>query len=261
MSEPPRLDLSERRDLGAILGDTFRLVLRNARTFLAIALAVVVPVELIVSGVGLEQLWGEYRQDREPGELLVPFAVGYLVTGPLLAAMTIHAVLEAAEGRAPSARRSIEAGLEVFAPLFVAILLAAAGVAAGFVAFVVPGVFLAVRWYFVPQAVAIEGRRGPGALGRSWELVTGSWWRVFAITVVVSLAGGIPGAIAALPLTAVADATGRAAFELAGGIVAQTISGPIVAVAGTLLYFDLVNRRHGAGVPPPVVPPPSGGPR
>jgi hypothetical protein len=253
-----RLDLARRRSAGELLRESLELIVRDLRAFAGIALAVVVPVELVFSGVGLGQLWGEYEREPEPAGGALRFAVAYLVSAPLLAAMTIHAVLEAAEGRPPSARRSIARGLDAFAPLFLAILLAAIGIAAGLMLLVAPGVFLAVRWYFVPQTATVELQRGADALRRSWQLVEGSWWRVFGIALLASVASGVPALLASAPLTRLAAETGDAAWQLAGTILAQTISGPFVAVASTLLYFDLLARRA-RGAPPPVVPPPPGG--
>jgi hypothetical protein len=100
-----RLDLARRRSAGELLRESLELIVRDLRAFAGIALAVVVPVELVFSGVGLGQLWGEYEREPEPTGGALRFAVAYLVSAPLLAAMTIHAVLEAAEGRPPSARR------------------------------------------------------------------------------------------------------------------------------------------------------------
>ena len=52
---------------------------------------------------------------------------------------------------------------------------------AGLVAFVIPGIWLAVVLYFASQAVVAEGRPPIEALRRSRELVRGQWWRVFGI--------------------------------------------------------------------------------
>ena len=71
------------------------------------------------------------------------------------------------------ARRS-SAGLDAFAPIFFAVLLAGIGIALGLVLLVLPGIYMAVRWYFVPQAVVIDGARGPRALEHSGELVRGA---------------------------------------------------------------------------------------
>jgi hypothetical protein len=254
----PRLDLSRPRDVGALLGDGFRLYFAHFGTFVLIAAAVVIPANVIVSGVGLEQLTSGYDQDLDTGELAVPFAVSYLVTAPLVAAMTIHALLQAAAGEMPGTRRAISAGLDAFAPVFPAVLLAAAGVALGLLLFIVPGIYLAVRWYFVPQAVVIDRRRGVDALQRSGELVTGSWWRVFGIGLLITLIATLAGFVT-LPLSLVAEEVDRAVIALAGTIIAELITAPFVAIVATLLYFDLSSRRTGR-VPAPVPPGPGAPP-
>ncbi|HEX8067601.1 MAG TPA: hypothetical protein VF520_13865 [Thermoleophilaceae bacterium] len=203
-----RLDLRIPRDVGALLADGFTTYFQNFGAFLGIAAAVVLPVQLIVSGVGLEQLWSDYDATPEVAVLLLPVGVNLLVTTPLVTAMTIYALLELAEGRPPAARQAIDRGLQAFTPLLVAVLIAGVAIAASVVLIVLP-IFLAVRWYFVPQAVVVEGKRGTGALSRSWELVKGSSWRVLGILFMVSLAIG--GATAAIqqPLAAVAEGSTR----------------------------------------------------
>ena len=83
---------------------------------------------------------------------------------PLLTAMTATAVVEVGEGRAPDARRAIQAGLDVFAPLLAVLVLVFLGVLCGILLLVLPGIYLAVRWFVAPQTVVIEGKQGPEAL-------------------------------------------------------------------------------------------------
>lgn len=258
MSGAPRLDLSRPRDVGALLSDAFRLYFANFGTFVLIAAAVVIPANVIVSGIGLEQLTAGYDEDIDTTELAIPFAVSYLVTAPLVAAMTIHALLQAAAGQTPGARHSIGAGLDAFAAVFPAVLLAAAGVALGLLLFIVPGIYLAVRWYFVAQAVVIDRRRGVDALQRSSELVTGSWWRVFGIGLLVTVIATI-ASLVSLPVSLVAEEVDRAVIALAGSIIAELIAAPFVAIVATLLYFDLSGRKAGH-IPAPVAPGPGEGP-
>ena len=254
MSGAPRLDLSRPRDVGALLSDGFRLYFSNFGTFVLIAAAVVIPANVIVSGIGLEQITAGYDDDIDTAELAIPAAVSYLVTTPLVAAMMIHALLQAAAGETPGARRSIAAGLDAFGAVFPAVLLAVAGVALGLVLFILPGVYLAVRWYFVPQAVIIDRRRGMEALQRSGELVAGSWWRVFGIALLVWIIATVAGFVT-LPLNLVAEEVDRAVIALAGGIIAELIAAPFLAIVATLLYFDLSGRMAGR-VPAPVAPAP-----
>ncbi|MEX2195890.1 MAG: glycerophosphoryl diester phosphodiesterase membrane domain-containing protein [Thermoleophilaceae bacterium] len=257
-SSAPRVDLSRPRDLGRLISDGFGLYVRHFGVFVTIAAAVVIPVEVIVSGIGLEQISSGFGDDPTAAETAIPLVVSYLVTVPLITGMTIYALLRAAGGEDPSSRASIAAGLDVFAPVFGAVILAAVGIAAGLFLFIVPGVYLAVRWYFVAQAVVIDGRRGSAALRRSGELVTGEWWRVLGVAIVVNLIVIIPAAVVGLPLSLAAEQADRAVLGLAGSILAQLVTVPYIAIVGTLLFFDLSARKAGR-VPSPVAPPPPPG--
>jgi hypothetical protein len=257
--QQPRVDLRRPRDVGELLTDGFGTYFRNFGTFVGIAAAVVAPVQLIVSGIGLRQLWVDFDPTPSVAQVLLPAGVNVLMVTPLVTAMTIYVLLDLGDGRAPSAGNAIQRGLDVFTPLLLAVVMAGVGIAAGFLALIVPGVFLAIRWYFVPQAVVVEGRRGSEALSRSWELVRGSSWRVFGIVVMVSLAIGAATAAIQLPLVEVARAADSALPDLIGLILAQTLAVPAGAVVAALLYFDLRSQREGAQAPGggPVSPPPT----
>ena len=60
--------------------------------------------------------------------------------------------------------------------------------------------YLMVSWFFLIQAITLEGSRGPKeALGRSHHLVKGSWWRVFGIGIVFVILFGIMQLVALVP--------------------------------------------------------------
>jgi hypothetical protein len=180
VTDAPRLELLRPRDLGGLFGDSFNAYMRHFPAFVAIGAAVVVPVQLIVSGIGLGQLTDDYSTSARTGEQLITFAELYLVIAPLVTAMVVHALLAVADGERPRAGAAILSGLEAFRPVFVAVVIAAAGVILGLFLLILPGLWLFVRWAFVPQAVVLDGRRSTQALQRSAELVDGSWWRVLA---------------------------------------------------------------------------------
>lgn len=257
MTDGPRLDLLRPRDIGGLFGDAFTAYVRNFGAFLAIGTAVVVPVELIVSGIGLGELSGGYDPTNTGATTAVLIAQSYLLIGPLMTAMVIHALLAVADGRRPNVRLAITSGLEAFRPIFLAVLIAAVGVAAGFLLLILPGIWLLVRWYFVPQAVVVDGRRSVTALERSAELVRGSWWRVFGLVIFATLATDIPGTLIQLPFNAWASSADSSAIALVGAIVASAIAAPFEALMLTLLYFDLLARRSLPAMVPPVQPPPA----
>ncbi len=239
------LELRRERDVGTLFRDSLAVFGRHALLFVALSAAVVVPAALIVEGVGLEMLTASYDESPPLAEMVIPALVTFLVVTPIIAAICIYALHQIAAGERPSASQVFVAGFEAFAPLFAAVALAVAGIVIGFAALIVPGIYLTVRWYFVPQTVVIEGARGPLALSRSGLLVEGFWWRTFALVVLANIATAIPGLILITPFTAIAESTDRAVWALAGSAITTSVTTPFVAVYSTLLYYDLLARRSG----------------
>jgi hypothetical protein len=238
------IELERPRDVGALLRDAFSVYLRHFWTFLAIGAIVVVPSELIVSGVGLNQLSAGYDATPSFAEAAIPGAVSYLVVAPLVSAICVFALRSVASGDSPRAREAVVKGFEMFTPLFFAVLLAALGIALGLL-LIVPGIYLFVRWYFVPQVVVVEKQQAAAALRGSSRLVDGAWWRTFALIVLVNVAALLAALVIGAPFTAAADSTDRAAWSLIGQILAAVITQPFGALYSTLLYFDLRQRRRG----------------
>jgi len=238
-----QLQLRQPRDVGGLFRDSLRVFAPHAWLFILLSAAVVVPVEIIVEGIGLEMLTSSYDESPPLVESIAPTVVGFLVVTPIITAICIHALHSIAEGERPSAGQVFVAGFEAFTPLFGAVVLAAIGIALGFVALFVPGVYLAIRWYFVPQTVVIEGARGPAALTRSSQIVQGFWWRTLGLVVVANVAVAIPGFLLLAPFSAIAASTDEAVWALIGTILATSVTTPFVALYSTLLYYDLLARR------------------
>ena len=135
-----QLQLRQPRDVAALFGDSMRVFIPHARLFILLSAAVVIPVEIIVEGIGLEMITSSYDESPPLVESVAPTVVGFLVVTPIITAICIYALHTIAEGRRPSAGQVLVAGFEAFTPLFGAVLLAAIGIAAGFVALFLPGV-------------------------------------------------------------------------------------------------------------------------
>jgi hypothetical protein len=256
VTDAPPLVLLAPRTLGELFGDALGAFTRHLGSFIAIGAAVVVPVQLVVSGIGLGQLSGGYKSASTAAELSVSAAESYLILGPLVTAMVVHALLAVADGRAPRPGAAIINGLEAFRPVFLAVLIAAAGVVIGLLLLIIPGIWLAIRWYFTPQAVVVDGRRGVAALERSAELVAGCWWRVFGIVILANAAAGIPATVIQIPFNLWADSVNSSAISLVGEVIGTALTAPFVSLMVTLLYFDLLARRSLPSMVPPVQPPP-----
>lgn len=255
-----KLELRRKRDLGGILDDAFAVYRANFRTLVLLSLLVVVPVYLLVFGVGLGDLWSGYEV-RTGGEVrladvtdqLAGLAAQLLVVTPLVTAMTVHVVRTAAEGRRASAGEALRAGFDVFPALLLAIVLVGLGVMGGLLLLIVPGIILAVRWVVVAQAVVVEGRTGTDALNRSFELTRGHGWFAFLVLFVLNLLVGVLSAVVLLPLDAAAESADSMAFTMLGQMISSGLSLPLVAAGYTLLYFSLVVEEEGPARPTPLV--------
>lgn len=135
--------------------------------------------------------------------------------------------------------------------------------------------FFTVRLSLAPSATVLE-RTSPGtAIGRSWRLVRGSWWRVFGITLLVGVIVGMVQQIVqyvlliigSLSMAAAQQGPGQldvgaslagAGFILAGTLLVSALTMPVGHLTSTLLYVDLrirnesfdLNLAAAAGLPP-----------
>ena len=220
------------RNLDGLLGETFKVYQGGFSRFFLIALVAQVPSligQLAPMPLGLSI-----------SVSVVSFMVGILATGA-----TIYAVASQYLGRETSIGQCYARAWNRVLSLLVSTLILS--LASAILIALIIGIpmffYILVRWSFYAQAIVIEGKRGPReALGRSQELVRGSWWRVFGIGVVflvlfliAVLVASIPGSIAAnynVPVGSIL------LFVFVSAVV------PIVSIGATLVYFDLRIRNE-----------------
>jgi len=120
-------------------------------------------------------------------------------------------------------------------PLLLAGVLAGIGILLGFVLLIVPGLVLLTRWVLVTPAVVLE-RLGPtDALRRSWNLVKGHSWTAFGVILVTLVIAAIAQVIFVGVFAFLPDFL----RNWIGGLVANSLVTPFVALAWTLMYFHL----------------------
>jgi hypothetical protein len=246
--------------LGDLLDTTFALYRKNfvlfagvvalltvPQTLLDMILLVLIPKAVSTSPTGVKTV--------DPGLLagaiavggirvLVGFVFGFLITGALALAVSARYL-----GRPMAIEDAYaEVGLRSLVSLALASIVAGILIFIGFVFLIIPGVYLIVRWIFIPEAVVLERRGAFSALSRSGELVRGSWWRIFGIglvlfilTAVIQAAlGGIVGAVLSLG----GGTTGGLVGDAVQGIV-RILVFPIELGGLVLLYYDLRIRKEG----------------
>lgn len=101
-------------------------------------------------------------------------------------------------------------------------------------------VFFSTRLGLAPYAAAVE-RVGPlHALGRSWRLTRGSFWRTLGIWLTIAVATGIPSYIGGQFGSLSAPLAYLALLPLI-----QVFTAPLMALAWVTLLYDLRLRREG----------------
>jgi hypothetical protein len=215
--------------IGGVLSETFSTYGQNFGALIGGAIAVFVIVGL---ASGLLQ--------NEGGLILGTLAlIIELVGRAIFVGFVVKLVEDVRDGkRDHSVGDLFSSASDAIIPLIGFGILFGIGVGIGFLLLIIPGFFLLTMWSVGAPAIVIE-KEGPiGAFGRSWKLVWGDGWRVFAVLVVVFL---IVLAVSAV-LLAIADPIGSGAV-LVAAVVSSVITAPVYALAVSVLFFDLGGGR------------------
>jgi hypothetical protein len=130
----------------------------------------------------------------------------------------------------------------------------------GLIACLAPGIWLWGIWAVAVPACMVEGTTIRGALGRSRQLVSGTFWRVWGIRALGWLVLQVVASLISLPFLALAflagggldalvDPTGTPIVFLLvvglGSLIGATLTAPVRAGVDALLYVDLRMRKEG----------------
>jgi hypothetical protein len=234
----PEVDLSVRRDLGDLISTAFAIFGRHFTVFFTLTLMVVAPVVLLVDGVWGRQLAEGADATVEAGPGITSVLLAGLVIPSLVTALHVRIVEGLARGEQPTIGSAFAAVRDRLPAVFGAVLLYTLAVGLGFVALVIPGIWLSVRLYFGAQFAVVDGLGPADALRASFEQTRGRWWRLFGYLFVIGLIVGVAASV----LTAIAGAAGDGVVYVVVAILVQAVGLSISALFGTLLFFDLRTR-------------------
>ncbi len=99
--------------------------------------------------------------------------------GPLCSAGIIYVLSRRLRGESTSYRETMSFAVRKWWPVFAANLTAGMRVVLGFLALIVPGTVLAVRYSLIDAVVVLEGKDTYDARMRSIELTAGKRWQIF----------------------------------------------------------------------------------
>ena len=242
MPPNPTVDLTPSRSVWEIVQSTLRLYSQYPWLFFVLAAVVVAPWELlrlIITGYGP---LGHFRESFLETRSLD--LIDLSIVSPLISVMHIQAVIVIGEGRRPRLGSIVLKGLRMLPVAGAAVVLAGIAIEIGFIALVIPGILLSIRYAVVAQAAAVEQRGVRQAWRSSSELTNGNGWHVFGLFVV----GGLPLAGVGIGAVLLTTGAGTSAGSVALGIALHAIVASFVALAEALLYFDLIARRSGAAI-------------
>ena len=165
-----------------------------------------------------------------------------VIVAPIATALHAVSVMAVVRGEEPHVGGAFRAARPFLVPAIGAVALAGVGIATGLVLLIVPGVYLAVRWYLAAVVVTVEGVAPVAALRRSGELVEGSWWAAFGRILLAALVFGFVALVGQL----LAVATGSGALFVSLLAITQAVAVSLSAIFATLLFFDLRARKDPA---------------
>jgi hypothetical protein len=181
-------------------------------------------------------------KDPRDGTFWVLLAAGWVVY-TLLAALLMLRQRALLDGRLPELRTELQTLLPRWLPLLLMSLMAGLATFFATLAFIVPGLYLAVALLVAQPVMVLEGAEPLAALQRSFRLIRPHWWRafataVFALLIVIvcwllaaSAIGLLGGLLKAMGLSASAVTAVGAACMLAAQAVAVVYFSATAAAA------------------------------
>jgi hypothetical protein len=273
--------------VGEILDAGIKVYVRNARTLIGITAIVVVPFQILSAIVLLSTV---SNGDEIPRGSFVnvgtrssahatslganaTLEITSLLVSVLTTAACVKAVSDLYLDQPTGVSISIRFALRRLPALLWLQILSGVLLVLGFVALVIPGIWLYAAWSVATPALLIEGSRGWAALKRSHGLVGSRWWPTAGVLIVSELMAAIlGGAVQALLVGVFLSGSSIVVVilivSLAAAISAILVR-PFVSSIRTVLYYDLRVRKEGydlellaeqLGIPPSEMPPAQPGP-
>lgn len=247
--------------VGELIDAAVRIYRSRAKTLLAAVAIPVVPVLIFTSLVSfssqpdltVDPATGAPNFDG--GDLALYFAglivslVASIIAGSIASAACFRSISGAYVGDDPDWRQSLRFAWKRFGAVLgltvLATLVTLAGLLACLVGVLVPMAFLSVA---VP-ALLVEGLGVGEAMGRSWNLVKGTFWRVLGIVLLSLLLGVAFQAALSSPLAVLffvdVNPVVQQVLTALVSVISTVLVTPFSAALTMALYVDLRVRKEG----------------
>jgi hypothetical protein len=261
--------LQKYRDLGAILTDSFVYIRVHYKSLGKALLLFVLPFYLI-SGVLVGNAYTSFfsalmENPDVAGDSIIG---GDFLFGFLLLTLSSGALLTVAMTHIQLARDNDEVVLSdlierfgrnfiTLVALYILIILA---VIPGLILFLIPGIYIAIKFFVAPAVAVMENKNPFESLKRSWDLVQGHWWFTFATYLVMNLVTTFMSYVLIIPMSifiGFMSASGAGSNEAIGTgmgvfygllVVVASLFSVLMLIALSLQYFNLIERKEGIGL-------------
>lgn len=241
--------------VGSIISESFSILLRH---FFAVMLLSLVPTLLNIVISGLLNGWGVALGVSDPvaadGGFVVRTIIALvvqMVLGGVTTALLVQMAYDAKLQRPLQLGRYV--GPAVNASLPIAILGLGAGILAGlgFIALIIPGLWIYAVYSMMPAAVVIE-KVGFGGLGRSAALTKEYRWPIVGAVVLLGIIGAVIGFVSIFLVGLLLAAIGNAGFGIVVGVLVlaalSTIGAGLGSISVALIYARLREIKEGTSV-------------
>src|SRR6266568_152580 len=247
-------------EIGDLLDETFRMYRRHFFLFAGISVILAIPGAAL-SAYTVFALLGNLLQSFNPEQAvdmtaltssLAILGVGVLVSlalGPFSYGAVVYAVCESALGHEVTLWGVLRGVLRRYWAIAGYVIL----MVLMWVAFCLfpLWIWIQVSWVVVMPLLFVENLGLGAAMGRSWRLVEGRWWRTFLILFLVILVWYFARialeafvGLADLLVGVVASSYLVLAVSQGAGLLIAALVNPIIQIAIVLIYFDLRVRRE-----------------
>jgi len=251
-------------DIGRVLNRTFGAIKNNLVSFLGASL-IIMGIPMLI--IGLFPLFigadGEIANGGLSESAVMGFvgatvfsAIFIMVGSIILQGALIFGAVADFNGRKAPLSECLSIAFKYFFPLLGLGILVALGTMAGFIALIIPGIFIALGWSIAAPILIIEGKGITDSIGRSWNLTKGyKRWILLLFIIIMIISAIITAIITALSLVAgdpvtIALEGGSPTYYILNAIfsaIAQAISTMISATGVAAVYYEIRQLKEGIG--------------
>jgi hypothetical protein len=245
---------------GEVMDSSVSVFMRGWTTFTALGVVGTVPTFLAglwldgsLSGLSQSQLLNLLTKGSGASHALAAMSLPLVLlglvgvaTGVLAGGGAVAAAGALWAGRDPTVGEALSVGVRRFWPFLAAGALSTLLAMISSVVVLIGSVVAVVYLYVQMPAVVLGGKNGWAALGESFRLVNGMWWRVFGVMLLFFLAVSILSSLLSAIPTAFSSSAGARVASAVFSAAADAILFGAPYVASVVLYEDLRLRKDGS---------------